>query len=102
MSSPSAPKPTQQQLDSEAQQLQASALLDQQENERRKRLLNAAAGVRAFAGSAITRAAPSDTANGIVAGAPSASQSGSFVTATGGGAARGGGSGGGNASVKPF
>jgi hypothetical protein len=99
VSSPSPPQPTQAQVESENQQLQASALLDQQENERRKRLLNAAAGVRAFAGSAIGRAAPSNTS----AGGPSATQIGSFVTpVTGGTAPRGGGSGGGNASTKPF
>jgi hypothetical protein len=98
VSSPKPPKPTEAQLQQEAEQMQASALLDKQENERRKRLLNAAAGVRAFAGSAITRAAPSDTA----VGAPSASQAGtagSFVTSQGG---SGGGRGGPSVGGKPF
>jgi len=79
--------------------LQASALLDQQENERRKRLLNAAAGIRAFAGAAITRATPGNTA---APGGPSASQmstAGSFVAPTAGSSSRGGAPG---SSVKPF
>lgn len=86
MSSPSAPKPTQSQLAEEAAQNQASAMLDQQENQRRKRLLNAAAGIRAFSGSALTRAAPSNTAGTAPAApAPTVPGAGSFVAPRGGG-----------------
>lgn len=101
MGAPKAPKPTTAQLQEESDQVQASALLDQQENERRKRLLNAAAGMRVFAGSALTRAAPSNTS---AQGAPSAAQvvgmSGSIFSNTGGtGSIATGGSG--RAGAKP-
>lgn len=48
-------EPTEAQLALEAQQREDSAKLDAQENERRKRLLSAMQGVRAFSGSSIFR-----------------------------------------------
>ena len=70
MKSSKPPAPTAEQLQSEALQRQQSAVLDAQENDRRKRLLNAASGIRAFRGSALFRSAPSDTAgNSALAGA---------------------------------
>lgn len=61
---PKAPKPTAEQKALEKQQVEQLAQLNAQENERRKRLLAAQQGVRAFAGSALTRGAPSNTAGG--------------------------------------
>lgn len=61
---PKTPKPTAAQKALEAEQVQQTAQLNAQENERRKRLLAAQQGVRAFAGSALTRGAPSNTAGG--------------------------------------
>lgn len=63
-SSPKQPAITQDQLDLEAMQKTASAKLDAQENDRRKRLLSAAEGVRAYGGSPLFRARPSNTAGG--------------------------------------
>lgn len=64
MKSPSTPKVTQDQLDLEAMQKTQSAKLDATENDRRKRLLSAAEGVRSYAGSPLFRARPSNTAGG--------------------------------------
>jgi hypothetical protein len=58
------PEPTAAQVQLENEQRQTSAKLDKQENERRKRLLAAAQGIRAFRGSAILRAAPGNRAGG--------------------------------------
>lgn len=66
-SAPKAPQPTADQLALEASQREMSAKLDAQENERRKRLLNAAQGIRAYTGSPLFRSAPSNTAAGPVA-----------------------------------
>lgn len=63
-SSPKQPAITQDQLDLEAMQKQTSAKLDATENDRRKRLLNAAEGVRAYGGSPLFRPRPSNTAGG--------------------------------------
>ena len=81
---PKPPGVTQDQLDLEAMQKEQVAKLDAAENERRKRLLNAAQGIRAYAGSPIFRAGPSDTAGA----APAA-----IVAPRGGGAGAGAGAG---------
>lgn len=70
-SSPKPIQPTPEQLQLEASQRLQSAQLDKQENERRKRLLSAAQGVRAFRGSALFRGAPTNKA-GSSAPAPAA------------------------------
>lgn len=54
---PGDPGPTDAQLALEAQQREASARLDAEENRRRKRLLAASQGIRAFRGSALMRPA---------------------------------------------
>lgn len=64
-SKPKAPKPTQAQLDLEQSQRVASAQLDKQENERRKRLLAAAQGLRAYRGAPIARSAPGNRAGTV-------------------------------------
>lgn len=65
-SKPKAPKPTPDQLALEAAQREAAAKLDSAENERRKRLLNAAEGTRAYAGSPLFRGlAQNAAANGF-------------------------------------
>lgn len=58
MKSSKTPDPTPEQLAAEAMQRQQAATLDAQENQRRKRLLGAAQGVRAFRGSALFRQGP--------------------------------------------
>ena len=73
-SSPKPIQPTPEQLQLEAQQKLDSAQLDKQENERRKRLLSAAQGIRAFRGAAIFRGRPSNTAGKSSASATSASE----------------------------
>jgi hypothetical protein len=69
-----------------AMQRVQQAQLDEEENRRRKRFLSAATGLRAFAGSALFRRAPSNTPGPAVANAvrpaprsvaPSARSSGS-------------------------
>lgn len=64
---PKTPKPTETQKALEKEQVIQTAQLSQQENERRKRLLSAQQGVRAYTGSALFRAAPSNTAGASVA-----------------------------------
>lgn len=61
---PKAPAPTPEQLALEADQRVQSAELDSMENQRRKRLLSAMQGVRAFRGSALFRSKPADRAGG--------------------------------------
>lgn len=51
-------------------QKEQSAKLDTQENERRKRLLSAAQGVRAYSGSPLFRQAPGNTSGASVAASP--------------------------------
>lgn len=76
------------------QQRLEQADLDSEENRRRKRLLSAATGMRAFAGSPMFRAAPANTAGraaaaaASVGGAGAASAGGTY--SSGGGGARGG------------
>jgi len=78
--SPSTPQVTQDQLDLEAMQKTTSAKLDAQENDRRKRLLNAAEGVRAYGGSPLFRSRPSNTAGGnTTSDAPVRSTAAAFV-----------------------
>lgn len=62
MKSSKTPDPTPEQLAAEAMQRQQSAQLDAQENQRRKRLLGAAQGMRAFRGSALFRTGPKNSA----------------------------------------
>lgn len=84
-SSPKQPAITQDQLDLEAMQKTTSAKLDAQENDRRKRLLNAAEGVRAYGGSPLFRARPSNTAGGnTTSDAPARSTAPAFVPSGGG------------------
>lgn len=64
MSKKKAPKPTAEQQQIQRQQLIQLTELDDDENRRRKQLLSNAAGIRAFKGSALTRAAPSNSAGG--------------------------------------
>lgn len=64
MKSSKTPDPTPEQLAAEAMQREQSAQLDAQENQRRKRLLGAAQGVRAFRGSALFRTAPRNASAG--------------------------------------
>lgn len=80
MKSPSAPQPTQDQIDLEAMQATASAKLDSEENARRKRLLSVAEGVRGYTGSPLFRARPSNTAGGnTTSDAPARSNAPAFV-----------------------
>ncbi len=58
------PKPSPEQIQIQREQLIQITELDDQENKRRKQLLSNAAGLRAFKGSALTRATPSNTAGG--------------------------------------
>jgi hypothetical protein len=67
--------------------------LDDEQNIKIKRILNGARGVRAFAGSALTRAAPSNSAGRSAASAAGASP--------GAGAYRGGGGYGGRGGILP-
>jgi hypothetical protein len=60
--SPKAPQPTPAQKQLEKSQVINLAKLDAQENERRKRLLTAQTGVRAYRGSPLFRANMGDTA----------------------------------------
>lgn len=91
MKSPSAPTITQDQLDLEAMQRTQSAKLDATENDRRKRLLSAAEGIRAYSGSPLFRGRPSNTAGGnTTSDAPVRSNAPAFVptrrgTSSGGG-----------------
>lgn len=62
MGSKKAPKPSPEQVQIQKQQLIQLTELDEEENKRRKQLLNNAAGLRAFKGSVLTRASPSNTA----------------------------------------
>lgn len=72
-----------------AQQRIDAAELDSEENRRRKRLLSAAMGVRAFTGSPLFRAAPANTAGraaaaaAAVGGASAAGPGGSGYTGAG-------------------
>jgi hypothetical protein len=68
---PKAPKPTEAQKQLEASQVLQLTKLDAQENERRKRLLSAAQGVRAYRGSPVFRSSPSDTAGSAGSAGPS-------------------------------
>ena len=68
---PKAPKPTEAQKQLEASQVLQMTKLDAQENERRKRLLSAAQGVRAYRGSPVFRSSPSDTAGSASSGSSS-------------------------------
>lgn len=61
-------------------QKQQSATLDATENDRRKRLLNAAEGIRAYSGSPLFRARPSNTAGtNTTSDAPVRSNAPAFV-----------------------
>lgn len=60
MKTPKAPKPTAEQLALEKMQADTLANLNNEENRRRKRLLLAAEGARAYNGSPLVRRAPSD------------------------------------------
>lgn len=62
MKPPKAPGQTPEQAAYERLQTESLANLDAEENKRRKRLLLNVQGVRAYTGSPITRAAPSNTA----------------------------------------
>lgn len=88
MKTPKAPAPTQQQLDLEKLQAQQTAQLDTEENRRRKRLLAAQTGIRAFRGSALMRPAGGNsagTAPAAVAGRGTGAGSGITVGGPGGG-----------------
>jgi hypothetical protein len=67
-SKPKAAKPTAAQKALEASQLLQTTKLDATENDRRKRLLSAAQGVRDYRGSPVSRAAPSNTAGSASSG----------------------------------
>ena len=67
---PKAPKPTAEQKALEKDQIVQMSQLNQQENERRKRLLAAQQGIRAYTGSALFRAAPGDRAGGPAVAPP--------------------------------
>lgn len=75
---PKTPKPTAAQKALEAEQVQQTAQLNAQDNERRKRLLAAQQGIRVFAGSALTRPAPSNTAGAPMSGAGSLGNFGGY------------------------
>lgn len=77
---PKAPQPTAEQLALERSQREQLTTLDAQENERRKRLLAAQQGARAFRGSALFRS--SQEASALRAGVPGGPGSGSAPTGT--------------------
>jgi hypothetical protein len=70
-----------------AQQREQQATLDSEENRRRKRLLSAAQGARAYRGSPLFRAPPSNTAGASAAAVPA------FIARPGAGGAAGAGGG---------
>lgn len=74
MGSSGSSAPTAQQTELETQQANQQATLDQQENDRRKRLLQATQGTRVFRGSALSTAAGTNTASNAAASGPSSSQ----------------------------
>lgn len=72
----------------QAEQRKQSAALDAQENDRRKRLLNAMQGTRAFRGSAISRGSDASSGNGTSSG--NGSGNGRMFVGGGGGSGTGG------------